>query len=54
MRNELIIPIILALVLLALIIFSHEYFKNQRIACNKLGGVYIESQCFKAELIKFK
>lgn len=35
-----------------LIVINGTYLRKEKFKCNDLGGVYIESQCFKAELIK--
>lgn len=44
--------ILLFLFLIVLIGFSYFYQETRQERCHNLYGVYIQSQCFKAELIK--
>ena len=41
-------------IIVALAMFSYHTTGTRRSKCNALGGVYIEYQCFKTELIRME
>ena len=52
MDKEIRFGIFLVLILLVLLIINQAFINQKRAKCNALGGIYIESQCIKADLIK--
>lgn len=40
--------------LILLLIISKSFIDQYRDQCNNLGGIYIEGQCIKAEVINLK
>jgi uncharacterized membrane protein len=43
---------VIVVVLVIIWVSAVIYVSNNQDKCNALGGVYVEGQCFKAELIK--
>ena len=45
--------IVILVLIITVILLQHQINKDEA-RCHFLGGVYIDGQCFKAELIKLK
>lgn len=44
--------ILLVGIFILLIVITHTIIDNKKSKCANLGGIYIEGQCFKADIIK--